>query len=546
MSTNSLLVTLAGMPKILSDFIPDNGLASLAACLRENGHFVRILDFNLPDCLAEIFSLKSLRGLQHIGEKVFLERRKPSPIDVIRLRTLSRILEERKDKVFDSIIDSIVDTAKREKIDFVGIKLWAGDGFRYSLKLAASLKKKCPKLKVFGGGPQVDIFREHIYRVSRDFDALCFGEGEETITLLADYTAGKISQDQIPNLILPGNGRPIATPRRYIKALDILPKPEYRPEIYENIGAKIRLFVLDESRGCPNSCAFCIHPIKSGRRRTRSPLSVVAEIEHGALEYGASLFRYAGSSTPGSLMKDVAQILKEKNFNVSYTSFGHFRDFAGMDFHLLRESGCRSLFFGVESASPEILRRAMNKTNNPDEMAQVIKNSKDAGIFTVVSIIFPAPFETEKTRAETLDFLKKTRPDSVLVQFPGLFPGTPWAQEPERFNFTLETDDYAVAVMTYQIKSLFPPNYWKPLPYRVNGMNFHQFANETARFQKDLQAAGIGTFVSDEAFLLSVFAGFKDLDEFVAKNRYWLFAGRAEELKKEIESINKASYAGGN
>jgi len=137
-----------------------------------------------------------------------------------------------------------------------------------------------------------------------------------------------------------------------------------------------------------------------------------------------------------------------------------------------------------------------------------------------------------------MDFLIKTRPDSVLVQFPGLYPQTVWGKNPSEFNFTVETDSYAASVMTYQIKQFFPPRYWKPLPYRVNGKSFKEYAAETEKFQRELNEAGLTTFISDEAYLLSKFSDFNSTREFIDRNRYFLFAGLAEEIRKEICSIN--------
>ena len=46
MGINCLLISISGSPKILSDFIPDNGLGILASCLVKEGNNVKILDFN--------------------------------------------------------------------------------------------------------------------------------------------------------------------------------------------------------------------------------------------------------------------------------------------------------------------------------------------------------------------------------------------------------------------------------------------------------------------------------------------------------------------
>ncbi|MCX7706023.1 MAG: B12-binding domain-containing radical SAM protein, partial [bacterium] len=503
MSTNSLLISLAGVPKIFSDFIPDNGVAILAACLKRNSHHVMILDYNNPDIIEMVYAYKPLSEIRNIAEKIFIYKQKPSFIDLAKLKILSNRLEHHKMKVFDHICDDICRMVKENSIDFVGIKLWAGDGFRYSLLLAEKLKRKFPTIRVFGGGPQVDIFQEEIFKVTDDFDALCFGDGEETIVALADFVKGKIGLDSIPNIIFKKNGSIIKTAGKFIQDLENLPFPEYDDNVYTGIENKVKMFVLDESRGCNNHCAFCIHPIKSGKLRKKPVERILKEIEYSISRYKTSYFRYAGSSTPSDVLQETARRILENGFKIAYTCFGNFDAMKEADFELIKKSGCMSIFFGLESGSPEILEKAMHKRNSLKDIELIIKACKKAGIFTVVSIIYPAPFETENTRRQTMDFLMKTQPDSVLVQFPGLYPRTVWGRNPEKFNFTLETDTYAIDVMTYQIKQFFPPKYWKPLPYKVNGMSFRQYAAETERFQKELNRAGFLTFVSDEAYLLS-------------------------------------------
>jgi len=542
MGTNSLLVSMAGVPKILSDFIPDNGLAILASCLKENNHDTKILDFNTPDTLEMVFEDTSLKDIKYIAEKVFIEKRKVSIFDVMKLKKLSGRLEKQAQRVFEEITDDVCRLVKENSIDWVGIKLWAGDGFKYSLHLAEKLKRKCPGIKLFGGGPQVDIFQDEIFNITDDFDVLCFGEGEETIVALADFVEGKKDLDNIPNIIFRKNGAVVKTKRKFIENLNLLPLPEYAADVYTGIENKIKMFVIDESRGCKNYCAFCIHPVKSGRLRKKNPARIVKELEQFFSNHGVHLFRYAGSSTPADIIEETANCILEKNLNIAYTCFGHFEEMKDVDFHRVRNSGCGSIFFGLESASPEILEKAMHKKTSLSVAETVIEKCKKAGIFTVVSVIYPAPFENEKTRKETMDFLIKTRPDSVLVQFPGLYPQTVWGKNPSEFNFTVETDSYAASVMTYQIKQFFPPRYWKPLPYRVNGKSFKEYAAETERFQKELNEKGLATFISDEAYLLSKFSNFKSTKEFIDKNRYFLFAGLADEIRKEISSINSGMF----
>ena len=537
MSLNILLCTIAGVPKILSDFVPDNGLAVLASSLIEEGHNVKILDFNHPSIFPEIFTDEVRNFLDKFSEKIFLKKEKPSFFDILKLKKANKIIEKNKKKFLSNLKEKMLDIVEKEKISMVGFKLWAGDGFKWTLETGKFLKKKKPEIKIFGGGPQVDIFEHTIYKVADFFDGLCYGEGEETIKFLAEYVRGKIAMEEIPNVIFKKNDKIVKTKRKYIENLDELPIANYDPEIYEGIEGKIKMIVLDESRGCPNSCYFCIHPIKSGKRRKKSAKRIIKEIKKYNEKYKIVIFRYAGSNTPAKLMMEVAKELVNQNIKIKYTSFAHVKEFE-TDFHLLKRSGCEALFFGVESANEEILRKGMNKNINKEEMERVLKSSKEAGIFTVISLIYPAPFETEKTRKETIEFVKKTKPDSVLVQFPGIYPGTMWFNSPERFNFTLDKEKYPEQVMTYTIKSLFPPRFWDPLPYKINGLSFKEFATETENFQKDIQKEGIETNISDEAYLFYKFSPFSSLDEFLDKNRYYFYSGNYEKLVEEVNYIN--------
>jgi radical SAM superfamily enzyme YgiQ (UPF0313 family) len=456
MKENFLLVSVAGLPKILSDFIPDNGLGVLASALINKGRNVKILDFNQPSLFSDVFTDEISSFLEKFSHSVFIEGKSPSLIDLLKLKLIDGKLERNKRKFSEKFQGYLEDFVLKEKIDCIGNKLWAGDGFRSSVDAGGYLKKRFPDLKIIGGGPQVDIFGEEIYKVGDSFDALCYSEGEETILHLADFVAGEKKIEDITNIIFrKENGSVVRTPRKLIEDLDKLPIPIYTPDIYLNINEKLNIFVLDESRGCPNSCYFCIHPLKSGKRRVKSPDRIIREIKDAKDKYGITRFRYAGSSTPGSFMMSVAKKIIEEKMDVKYTSFGHINEF-DIDFSLLKTSGCEAIFFGLESADENILREGMNKNIDIDRAKIVLKECKGSGIFTVVSLIYPAPFETDGTRKKTMDFIKEVSPDSVMAQFAGIYPGTFWFKFPERFNFTIENKEtYPYKTMTYQIKICF-------------------------------------------------------------------------------------------
>ena len=324
MATKSLLISYAGYPFSPTSFLPDNGLANLASSLVNAGHTTKILDFNTPSIVGRLYPSPFAKQMTPIVDK-FMQGHRLSFYEILKFWLMEKKLSNYQKNEVGFIGREIYQLVKEENIDFVGLKLWNGDGFTGSLRIARELKKMDPELHIFAGGPHVDVFREHIYTATNDFDALVYGEGEETIAMLARYVEGKQDIDDIPNLIFKKNNKIVTTPIKRIADLDSLPYPVYDEEIYPAMknNEKIKMIVLDESRGCNNSCAFCIHPLKSGRLRVKSAKRVVDEILLMRKKYGINVFRYAGSSTPVELMEEIAKEILKRKLKTEYTTFGH-------------------------------------------------------------------------------------------------------------------------------------------------------------------------------------------------------------------------------
>lgn len=552
MSTRSILVSYAGYPYTFNSLMPDNGLASLAGALLRAGHEVVVRDYGTVDNIRRMMPEEISKEAGRIFASVALKLENGESLDQDDVQAVG-VLDQKLESLGESrtleIAEEICDEITRLKPHFVGFKLWNGDGFSGSIRIAKEIRKRYKSVSLFAGGPHVDVFMGNIYRTTDVFDCLAYGEGEETILQLCEFVEGKRALGEVDNIIFRnGSGGVETTPCRRIPDLNLLPFPCYDEAVYPSMkgNQKIKILVLDESRGCRYSCYFCIHPVKSGHgMRCKSAERVVEEMRRVHNHFGIRAFRYAGSSTPPSLAKEIAERILRDNLDVEYTGFGNFIDAVPEDYPLLAKSGCRSLAFGLESGSERILKDAMGKPIELQKMRRTFEAARKAGIYTVVAVIFPAPFETRETEAETIAVLRDVRPDCVAVLSPLVFPGTKWATEKERFGFSFDPEEYVGAAITYKAKLLFPMAFWDDLPYSLDGRSFRGILNETARVNEILERQGILTSLTDDFPLMAKLGGYGGEErELRDLARLWFFAGDAESIQGFVQNGNaNATFA---
>jgi len=523
--------------------MPDNGLACLAGALVDAGHEAQVLDYGAVSTVRRLFPPDLSSRIRPLAEKLFLEGKRLSPFEKFRFLRAGMKLDRHQAKEISSIARSAAEQAAAFRADVVGLKLWNGDGFIGSVKIAQAVRERLPTAKILGGGPQVDYFRHHILDYTSAFDVLVRGEGERVLPELVERMARGRDWHDLPGILWKDSAGPRSNAPEPLRRLDDLPLPRYDRDLYPALSGdeKIKIGVVDESRGCPNRCAFCIHPIKSGGKwEVKSPQRVAAEMRRMTEALNTRRFIYSGSNTSARVAVGIAEEILRQGMDVRYGCFGHVRGIAKADFGLLRQSGCVAIFYGLESGSPRVLREGLNKPLDLAEAERVLRETKEAGICCIASIIFPAPFEDERSRRETFDLLRRVRPESIPVTIPGMIPGTLWETEPQKYGFEMaRRKDFWEYGLTYKIKLLFPPGMWKPLPYRLNGKSSKRLLRECGEFVRDLENDGLLTDVSHELVLMADALGERGrLREFRDRCRAMFLGGDAEGIQEMVRRIN--------
>ena len=202
------------------------------------------------------------------------------------------------------------------------------------------------------------------------------------------------------------------------------------------------------SRGCPYQCIYCLEPwVFYGARsyRARNPESVVDEMQHLAEKYGARevYFDDSSFSVDQDRVLRICGEIEERGLDVCWSCMADAK-LREDTLEAMKKAGCVAIKFGVESASPEILRN-INKHVNLDDVRRVVKLCKGMGIETHATYMFGLPGETKETMRETMKFAFSLGTDTAQFSVAIPYPGTKFHDMAEREGW-LKADgwsDYA-------------------------------------------------------------------------------------------------------
>jgi radical SAM superfamily enzyme YgiQ (UPF0313 family) len=409
------LVTYAGQRRFFDMYIPDPGIAQIAAVLKKSDIEITIYDLNLVGNSFGIF-------LNNIRVK------KP---DIIAF------------KFFDT-------------------------GFSGVIQLAKTARTQCPNVKIIGVGPHITLFREHILHCTDVFDFIVIGEGEVTASQIIEYIEGRRSIYNVSNVIFRNsNGNIITTKREIVEDLDEMPMPAWDMLDLERY---FPLILLNGRRGCPNSCAFCAHNHLWGddsnmlvngsiKVRKKSINRIIKETKYAINKLGARLFGFTDSLPEYKLLVSWAEYLIMSNCNAGWSSFAAVNQFNETDLKILSKSGCKSLWIGVESGDKNQLIK-IGKTYNNDDVINTFKNLRDVGIVGVAGFVMGFPGETIESINNTLNLIDKLESTISVISPFILDPGSPIARYPERYDVEL-VDDWQCKIIKRDELNEFEIPYYK-------------------------------------------------------------------------------------
>ncbi|MBO4281750.1 MAG: radical SAM protein [Bacteroidales bacterium] len=320
----------------------------------------------------------------------------------------------------------------QNNIDVLGVGGLSGE-YEDLARMVGYGRRIKPDMFIVVGGGIVTADPTSTLTAFEEADCGIIGEGEETVVELISALSERQSLDGVNGLIYrESDGLHITRPRKEIMDLDILPFPDYEgfdyasyleqnPDLSDE-GKKYSQVSVIGGRSCKYNCTFCFHP--SGTKyRQRSLDSIFAEINHLVNHFPISYIalREELFATDNNRVRDFCRRIEQ--YDVDWSIQLRIDSINQELVDILRNTRCRYVFVGVESADDKILR-SMRKGITREQIEKALEMLHQAGLNSRSGVIFGDEAETFETAQNTLHWFRDNNNRyrlfvDMIISFPG-------------------------------------------------------------------------------------------------------------------------------
>ena len=263
------------------------------------------------------------------------------------------------------------------------------------------------------GGRHAGHFRDD---AAQHFDAVVVGEPEANVPqLIRDFEARALrSVYDLPP----------------VEACHIRP---YRWDLMDYQKNRFTVPVVEASRGCPFTCNFCV---LTGweRYRCRPVADVVRDVERhmvfnrGWLGAYDRTFSFADNNLGGSpaYLRELCEaLIPLKVYWGCALTYNILEDRELVS--LMARAGCRYIYTGLESLSPESIRSMKKRQNSLRDTAKVLRHAFESGILPSFGLLVGSDGDTEDYLERLPDYLDDLGPHAVtFMALVCPYPETPF------------------------------------------------------------------------------------------------------------------------
>ncbi|HTU88906.1 MAG TPA: radical SAM protein [Gemmataceae bacterium] len=318
-------------------------------------------------------------------------------------------------------------------------------------QVCTAIKRLNPHQKILLAGGHVAALPEQSLR-EEAADFVAAGEGLHTMVQLVGALRSPVpAVSGVPGLYYCEGDAISSTPDTPLVgnldeemcgvAWDLLPMARYRAHNWHCLGGLARqpYAALYTTLGCPYHCSFCCiqAPFKSGERaggvkestnsyRYWSPDNVIQQIDVLVNDYGVRNIKIADEMFVLNRKHVIGIcdriIARGYDLNIwAYTRVDTVKD--GM-LDKLKAAGVNWLAFGIEAGADRV-RDNVDKSFDQEEVYEVLRRVRDAGINVIGNYIFGLPEDDLETMQATLDLALDLRCEFANFYSAMAYPGSP-------------------------------------------------------------------------------------------------------------------------
>ncbi|MBN1551106.1 cobalamin-dependent protein [bacterium] len=326
------------------------------------------------------------------------------------------------------------------KPDIVGLTFTTENRFE-AFATARAIKSAAPFVHLTAGGPHVSLAAEDTLEGVDAIDSVVVGEGEKTFCeLVSAFSVGGLKAlHKVHGIVFRNEKGDIfrTEKRAQIENLDeipfparhLYPSPDHYNFSFDVPGKGKRRFAnLMTSRGCPCACNFCATPKVWGRKvRMRSPENIISEIDMLVENQHAEALWFFDDTfnTSPKRVEEICRRMKERRFELPWFCEVRVDVMTKPLLAAMRDAGCYTIGFGVESGSQRILDDVIGKHLKLEQVHALYEWCKELDVIANPFFIISHPTETWEEAQQTLDLIKQFKEKShVSMAFLHVYPGT--------------------------------------------------------------------------------------------------------------------------
>jgi anaerobic magnesium-protoporphyrin IX monomethyl ester cyclase len=362
--------------------------------------------------MAKVLFVQANYDINHLGE-----RTPWMPIALVELASFIR--EKGHDvEIFDRNLhydnQKFIELLKDYNPDIIGMTCYTSPVIR-DVKQVAGIVKDNSSALVIVGGIHATLDPKSLLDFPK-IDYVVRGEGEYPLLEICEL----VDKKKIKNISKLKNIN--LNPMRPFIDLNDLPVADY--DLLEVKKYPIATFYT--SRGCPGKCRFCYN--KGRALRFYNTDKMIETFTRVLDKYNIREFTIADDNFANMSQRTTRICEAISQYNPIFHIFLRVDQTQDKVMSELKKAGCWAIQFGFESGSQRMLDY-INKLTTVEQNINAIKQCRKYKIFVDGSFMIGLPTETTEEMNETVDFIKKYKPDAVDIKIYRPYPSTEFYEE---------------------------------------------------------------------------------------------------------------------